>query len=89
MNVQLPLILSTLCQRLALGTYIIALLAIWIFGYTTDISTLSIAALAFFCIGIVGSMLHRGAPQKLDSRVSYTSAKEFTHVQAKESCPGI
>lgn len=65
MPVQYPLIVSTLCQRLSLGTYVMSLLAVYLLKIDLNLSIIAAAALVVFCIGVFASLVHLGKPNRL------------------------
>ncbi|AFL99955.1 MULTISPECIES: DmsC/YnfH family molybdoenzyme membrane anchor subunit [Desulfitobacterium] len=65
MPVQFPLVFSTLCQRLALGTYMMSLIAVYFLGVEFNLSAIALAALVVFCAGLLASLVHLGRPNRI------------------------
>lgn len=65
MPIQYPLILSTLCQRLALGVYIVSFPVVKLMGASLNLSAIALFSLVVFVIGIIFSTIHLGRPTRL------------------------
>jgi DMSO reductase anchor subunit len=65
MPVQFPLVISTLCQRFALGTYIMSLIAFYFLGVELNLSIIALVALVVFCVGLLASVVHLGKPNRI------------------------
>ncbi len=62
MRPQYPLCVSTMCQRLCMGTFSIALIANWLFGMFLPMNVIALITIALLALGMLGTMSHLGKP---------------------------
>lgn len=65
MEIQYPLIIFTVLQRLGLGTYIISVLFVWLAGANISLQKVSIVSIVLLGVGVLSSMAHLGRPDRV------------------------
>lgn len=62
MRPQIPLCNSTMCQRMCMGTFVMALVANWVFGCAIPMNIVALVTIVILGIGMLGTMSHLGKP---------------------------
>lgn len=62
MKPQIPLCNSTMCQRMCMGTFVMTLVANWVFGCTIPVNIVALVTIVILGIGMLGTMSHLGKP---------------------------
>lgn len=82
MKPQIPLVISTLAQRFAMGAYCFGLIASYVFGLNVNIPLLSLTALICLALGMSASSAHLGKPR----RILNTFANPRSHLTKEMFC---
>lgn len=64
MQIHWPLIISTVCQRIGLGTFVFALISNVLFGSGLPLNLVALATLALLAVGGIASVFHLKRPQR-------------------------
>lgn len=62
MKPQAPLVFSTMCQRVSMGTFIMALACIYLFDMALPINVVALVTIVILGVGMLGTMSHLGKP---------------------------
>lgn len=62
MKPQIPLCNSTMCQRMCMGTFVMALVANAVFGCAIPMNIVALVTIVILGIGMLGTMSHLGKP---------------------------
>jgi len=65
MEIQYPLVISTVAQRLSLGMYVISFFCINMWSIEINLPLVAIISLGFYLMGILASSAHLGRPERL------------------------
>ncbi len=64
MQIHWPLVISTACQRVGLGMFVVAFLANLAFGLNLPMNVVALATLALLCVGGIASVFHLQTPAR-------------------------